>query len=134
MSKLIAMVPTAVRVNGERVIIQPGQALPELSPHDARELTVSGMAENQEDKAALAAAAAKTTKASAAEFEAARQRVRQAQESTKPPAGDDSKASGDTEPQGDSQAAADAKTKGAKTKGAKPKTPAAQDTAPAETK
>lgn len=122
MSKLIAMVPTSVRVNGERVIIQPGQPLPELSPHDARELTASGMAENQEDKAALAAASAKSEKASAAEFEAARQRVRQAQESTKPPVGADSKASGDTDPQGDAQA-------DTKTKGAKPKPSAAQDTA-----
>ena len=86
MSKLIAMVATAIMMNGERVIIQPGQELPDLSEHDARELTASGAAENQEDKAAEAKADAKATKQAEADFLAARKRVQQADASTKVPA------------------------------------------------
>ena len=86
MSKLIAMVSTAIMMNGERVIIQPGQELPDLSEHDARELTASGAAENQEDKAAEAKADAKATKQAEADFLAARKRVQQADASTKVPA------------------------------------------------
>ena len=86
MRKLIAMVATAIILNGERVIIQPGQELPDLSEHDARELTASGAAENQDDKAADAKADAKAVKQADAEFVAARKRVQQAQDSTKAPA------------------------------------------------
>lgn len=82
MSKLIAMVATAVIVDGERTIIQPGQPLPELSMHDARELTASGAAQNTDDEAALAKADAHAAKQADAEFDAARQRVQLAQEST----------------------------------------------------
>ena len=85
MSKLIAMVPTAVCVNGERVIIQPGQALPELSAHDTRELTASGAAKNSDDEAALAAASQLEAEKSAAAFAAARQLVQQGQASTAAP-------------------------------------------------
>ncbi len=88
MSKLIAMVATAIILNGERVIIQPGQELPDLSEHDARELTASGAAENQDDKAAEAKADAKAVKQADADFTAARKRVQQAQASTKAPAAD----------------------------------------------
>lgn len=42
MSKLIALVATAVMVEGVRTTIQPGQELPDLHEHDARELTASG--------------------------------------------------------------------------------------------
>lgn len=86
MSKLIAMVATAVIINGERTIIQPGQPLPELSEHDARELTASGAAKNLEDDAALAKADKRAATQADAEFEAARQRVQQAQASTAGPA------------------------------------------------
>ena len=55
MSQLIALVATAVVVDGVRTIIQPGEKLPELSPHDARELQQSGAAENPADTAALKA-------------------------------------------------------------------------------
>lgn len=81
MSKLIALVATAVLVNGVRTIIQPGEALPDLSAHDQRELLRSGAAENPEDTAALAKAEARAQAAAAAEFEAARQQVQQAQAS-----------------------------------------------------
>lgn len=86
MSKLIAMVATAVIVDGVRTIIQPGQELPVLTEHDAKELTASGAAENQDDKAAEAKADAKATKQAEADFSAARKRVQQEQASIKVPA------------------------------------------------
>jgi hypothetical protein len=86
MAKLIAMVATACIVDGQRVIIQPGQALPELSAHDARELTASGAAKNPDDEAALATAAQLEVEKGAAAFAAARQRVQQEQASTAAPA------------------------------------------------
>lgn len=82
MSKLIALVATAVIIGGERTIIQPGQELPDLSAHDARELTASGAAKNPDDEAALAKADKRAASKADAEFEAARQRVQQAQAST----------------------------------------------------
>lgn len=85
MSKLIAMVATAVLIDGVRTIIQPGQELPDLSAHDARELTASSAAKNPDDEAALAKADAKTAKQADAEFAAARQRVQQEQASTAKP-------------------------------------------------
>ena len=85
MSKLIAMVATAVVINGERTVIQPGQELPELSAHDERELTASGAAKNPEDEAALAKADKRAAAKADAEFEAARQRVQQADASTAEP-------------------------------------------------
>lgn len=85
MSKLIAMVATAVLVDGVRTIIQPGQELPDLSEHDARELTASGAARNPDDEAALAKADAKTAKQANADFVAARKRVQQEQASLPQP-------------------------------------------------
>lgn len=85
MSKLIAMVATAVLVGGVRTIIQPGEELPKLSAHDERELTASGAAENQNDKAALAKLDAKTDKQLDADFVAARKRVQQEQASLPKP-------------------------------------------------
>lgn len=85
MSQLIAMVATAVLINGVRTIIQPGEELPELSKHDAQELTASGAAENQDDKAAQAKAATTAAKKADAEFVAARKRVRQEQDSIPKP-------------------------------------------------
>ncbi len=82
MSKLIALVATAVMVNGERTVIQPGQPLPDMSKHDERELLASGAAENPADTDALAKANAKEVAAGAKEFEDARQRSLQAQAST----------------------------------------------------
>ena len=86
MAKLIAMVATACIVKGVRTIIQPGQALPELTEHDARELTASGAASNPEDDAALTKAAKLEAAQGAAEFAAARKRVTQEQASTAAPA------------------------------------------------
>ncbi len=82
MSKLIALVATAVLIGGERTIVQPGQPLPELPAHDERELLQSGAAEHPEDTAALARAEAWAAENAAAEFEAARQKVLRANAST----------------------------------------------------
>ena len=85
MAKLIAMVATAVILNGVRTIIQPGETLPELSPHDARELTASGAAKNTDDEAAKIKADKRKAAQADAEFVAARKRVTQAQESIPKP-------------------------------------------------
>lgn len=82
MSKLIALVATAVMVDGVRTVIQPGEELPDLSAHDERELLQSGAAENPADTAAQAKADARAKAAADAEFEATRQQVQQAQAST----------------------------------------------------
>lgn len=82
MRKLIAMVATAVLIDGVRTIIQPGEALPDLSEHDARELTASGAAKNTDDEAALAKVDKRAASKADAQFEAARQRVQQEQAST----------------------------------------------------
>ena len=84
MSKLIALVATAVLVDGVRTVIQPGEPLPELSAHDERELLQADAAENPADTAALAKEDARAKAAADAEFEGARQQARQAQESTAP--------------------------------------------------
>lgn len=85
MSKLIAMVATAVLIDGVRTTIQPGEELPELPAHDERELTASGAAENLDDKAALAKLDAKAEKQAGADFAAARKRVQQEQASLPKP-------------------------------------------------
>lgn len=82
MSKLIAMVATAVMVDGVRTVIQPGEALPELSKHDATELVASGAAEDSTATAQAKKEEAKATADAAAEFEKARQRVKDEQAST----------------------------------------------------
>ena len=82
MSKLIALVATAVLVDGVRTVIEPGQELPDLSAHDQRELLQAGAAQNPADTAAQEKFAARAAAAAAAEFEAARERAQQAQAST----------------------------------------------------
>ena len=75
MSKLIAMVATAVVIDGVRTVIQPGEALPEISKHDERELLQSGAAQHQGDQAALAKADAAAVAAAEADFAQARKRA-----------------------------------------------------------
>lgn len=87
--KLIALVATAVMVDGNRTIIQPGQELPDLSSHDAAELLRTGMAQDP----AAAQAQDKADKLAEAqtqrEFQEARARSLAAQASTAPdPAAD----------------------------------------------
>ena len=49
---LIALVATAVIVDGQRITVEPGQELPELSVHDAAELLDSGAAMDPRQQAA----------------------------------------------------------------------------------
>lgn len=84
MSKLIALVATAVLVDGVRTVVEPGQELPGLNPHDRRELLQAGAAENPADTAAQAQAQANAAAAASAEFEAARQQVLESRQSTDP--------------------------------------------------
>ncbi len=100
MSKLIALVATAVMVDGERTVIQPGEELPELSSHDQRELLQSGAAQNPDDEAAKAKADERAAAKAAAEFEAARQRVIAERASTQ------AEATGDGDGDGDAGASA----------------------------
>ena len=76
MSKLIALVATKVMVEGVATIIQPGEPLPELSKHDARELLSTNMAEDPIGKAEAADDAALAAKVAQADFNKARQRVK----------------------------------------------------------
>ena len=82
MSKLIALVATAVILNGERIVIQPGKYLPDLSQHDEGELVRSGAAEDPEVTSARARAHVLSQATGEAEFAAARKRVQQEQVST----------------------------------------------------
>lgn len=82
MSKLIAMVATAVMVEGVRTIIQPGEPLPDLGKHDNEALVASGAAEDSAATAAAKKEAAKAEAEAAAEIEAARERVRAEKAST----------------------------------------------------
>ena len=75
MSKLIAMVATAVVIEGVRTVIQPGEALPEISKHDERELVQSGAAQHTGDQATLDEANATAVAAAEADFTEARERA-----------------------------------------------------------
>ena len=84
MSKLIAMVATAVMVDGVRTVIQPGEALPDLSKHDERELLANGLAMDPTVEAANDKAKKIEEAAALDSFRAARERVQAEQESIKP--------------------------------------------------
>ena len=86
MTKLIAQVHTKVMVNGEPQIIQPGAGLPEMAQHDQRALVASGAAKDEAAQAQADKAAEKERAADAAAFVEARRAVRQAEQSTEPPA------------------------------------------------
>lgn len=100
MPKLNALVATAVLINGERTVIQPGEELPEISRHDARELLAAGAIEDVnaslETELALADAEAKALQ----EFAQAREAVQAAAASIAP----------DTDDTAPAVAAADAST------------------------
>lgn len=82
MSKLIALVATAVIMSGERTVIQPGQELPELSAHDARELVASGAAQDPGVEADQAKADKRAAANAQADFQAARKAIQEANAST----------------------------------------------------
>ena len=79
--KLIALIATAVLVDGKRTIIQPGEELPPQSAHDTRELVATGAAEDPEKTAALDKQAKKDEAAAAKEFKQARIKVQEKAES-----------------------------------------------------
>ena len=132
MSKLIAMVATAVVIEGVRTVIQPGEALPEISKHDERELLQSGAAQHTADQAALDKADAVelghqrvAVAAAEAEFAEARKRAqdedrsRQQANAEAKVADAETKAEADAKAAADAQAEADAKAAaGAKSKAA----------------
>ena len=87
MPKLIALVATAVMVNGVRTIVEAGAELPELNAHDEREQLQSGSAQNPEDLAAQARADEALQAQAAEDIAAARVRVQQQTASTAPASG-----------------------------------------------
>ena len=74
-SGLIAMVATAVIVNGVRTVIQPGEALPELPEHDEKELLESGAALDPEAQAATEKARKQEEQFAQQAFQEARERA-----------------------------------------------------------
>ena len=86
MTKLIAQVHTKVMVDGEPQIIPPGAVLPEMAQHDQRALVSTGAAKDEAAQAQADKAAEKERAADAAAFAEARRAVRQAEQSTEPPA------------------------------------------------
>lgn len=86
LSGLIAMVATAVMVNDQRTIIQPGQELPELPEHDEKELLESGAAMDLEAQAASDKARKQEEQFAQQEFQKARERAMAEQASITPPA------------------------------------------------
>ena len=96
MSKFIALVATAVILNGVRTVIQPGEELPELNEHDEKELLASGAAMDPEKQAASEKARKQEDALALRKFQEAREKVQAAQESTV------------AEPDSDNEGAADA--------------------------
>ena len=74
-SGLIAMVATAVFVNGVRTVIQPGEALPELPEHDEKELLESGAALDPEAEAVTEKARKQEEQFAQQSFQEARERA-----------------------------------------------------------
>ena len=84
MSRLIALVATAVIVNGDRIVIQPGQELPEQNEHDEAELLANGAAMDPESAAATDKAKRQEKQWADREFQEARERVMAERASTAP--------------------------------------------------
>lgn len=85
MPKLIALVATAVIVNGERTVIPPGGELPDdLPTHDVNELVGSGAAEDVAKSMRDARKDELAELAAQEEFQKARQKQLAEQESIKP--------------------------------------------------
>ena len=100
MSRLIALVATAVLVNGVRTVIQPGQELPEQNEHDEAELLANGAALDPETVAATDKAKRQEATWAQREFQEARERVIAERASTavaEPPSKQDSALVADSE-------------------------------------
>lgn len=81
MSKLIAVVPVLMLVDGVRTEIQPGEEVTGLSPHDKAELLRVGAIKDEAAEAAGAKGAAAEEKKAAQEFAKARKAVQAEQAS-----------------------------------------------------
>ena len=82
MSKLIALVATAVMLNGVRTVIEPGEELPDLSRHDVKELLDSGAAMDPEAQATTEKARKQEEAVAQRAFQEARQRFQDERAST----------------------------------------------------
>ena len=114
MSQLIALVATAVLINGVRTVIQPGEPLPELSKHDARELVGSGAAEPEGAQAAQQRLAQLQELDAQEDFAEARKRAleeQQAREQAEAQAKADAEAQAKADAEAQAKADADAKAK-----------------------
>lgn len=78
--QLIAAVAVDVFVQGQRLTLEPGQALPELSAHDTRQLLDSGAVHDEGARIAQERAQARSDQAAQTDFLEARERVRQENE------------------------------------------------------
>jgi len=85
MPKFIAKVTVVIMVEGVRTEIQPGQEVPELSDHDARELKACGAIEDPDETAAQEKGDARDKAKAARAFEAERKAVQAATQSTAAP-------------------------------------------------
>ncbi|MFC4922918.1 hypothetical protein [Delftia deserti] len=111
MSQLIALVATAVLINGVRTVIQPGEPLPDLSKHDARELVGSGAAEPEGAQAAQQRLAQLQELDAQEDFAEARKRAleeQQAREQAEAQAQAQAKADADAKAKADAEAQAKA--------------------------
>lgn len=88
MSKLIALVPIAVLIDGVRTKIEPGEDVPAdtLSAHDLMELKSMGSIKDEDEEAAVAKKQARAEVAAGADFERERKAIAAANASTAPPA------------------------------------------------
>ncbi len=85
MGKLIANVRVDTIVDGKRVSIAAGEEITGLSAHDARELKLSGLIYDEAEEARAARERKQDERDARAEFDAARQAVIEARESTEVP-------------------------------------------------
>jgi len=84
MGKLIAQIPIATWVDGERVVIEPGEEVPGLSEHDAAELLGSKSVIDPDAVAAVQKKAAVADAQARRAFDAERAAVIAAQKSITP--------------------------------------------------
>lgn len=82
---LVALVTVELLVDGVRTAFAPGDELPELNPHDARELLRSSSVADPAQAEQAAREQAKAQKAADGEFEQARQDALAARASTQAP-------------------------------------------------
>lgn len=85
MSKLIALVATAVMLDGVRTVIEPGGELPDLTRHDTKELLDSGAAMDPAAQATTEKARKQEEAVAQRAFQEARQRFQEERASTTAP-------------------------------------------------